>query len=85
MPGCAGAGTTEKSYPSLRSGVAARSSKPMPEARAAAGRCYPTPPHPRPRTAAGKSYPTPEAGVAAGSSKPMPEARGCGWEELPHT
>ena len=37
----------------------------------AAGRRYPTPPHLRPRAAAGRSNPT-------------PEARGGGWEDQPH-
>ena len=41
MPGCNGAGTTEKrSYPSPRSGAAAGRSYPTPEAR---GRTYPMP------------------------------------------
>ena len=33
MPGCDGAGTAEKSYPSPRSGAAAERSYPTPEAR----------------------------------------------------
>ena len=42
VPGCDGAGTAEKSYPSPRSG-------------AAAGRSYPTPPHRRPGAEAGRN------------------------------
>ena len=43
VPGCDGAGTAEKSYPSPRSGVAAERSYPASEVGAAAGRSYPTP------------------------------------------
>ena len=48
MPGCNGTGMAEKSYPSPRSGVAAR-------------RSYPTPLHPRPGAVARRTNPMPEA------------------------
>ena len=44
VPGCNGAGTAEKSYPSPRSGVAAE-------------RSYPTPLRPRPGATAGRTGP----------------------------
>ena len=43
VPGCNGTGTAEKSYPSPRSGVAARRRYPASEVGAVAGRSHPTP------------------------------------------
>ena len=43
MPGCNGAGTAEKSYPSPRSGAAAERTYSTSEVRGAAGRSYPMP------------------------------------------
>ena len=83
--------TVEKSYPSSSSGVAARRSYPVSEAR---GCSQEELPHVRgqgrwPRGAT----PPPSSGVVSemrGSSweklphAPTPKARGSGWEELPH-
>ena len=43
MPGCDGAGTAEKSYPSRGQGQQPRGATPRPRLEAAAGRSYPTP------------------------------------------
>ena len=51
VPGCDGARTAERSYPSPRSG-------------AEAGRSYPTPPHLRLGAVAGRTNPMPEARVS---------------------
>ena len=41
MPGCDGPGTTEKTYPSPRSGAVAKGSYPTPEARGSVGEDQP--------------------------------------------
>ena len=76
VPGCNGAETAEKSYPSLRS-------------RAVAERSYPTPPCLRPGVVAERSYPKPEA--RGGSWEEQPHIQGAvaareqeGLEELSH-
>ena len=63
VPGCNGAETAEKSYPSPRSRAVAESS-------------YPTPPCLRPGVAAERSYPSLRSGAAAGRNYPMSEVRG---------
>ena len=85
VPGWDGAGTAESSYPSPRSGTAARGATLRPkwgqrsrgdtreqgQGQRPAGRSYPTPQRPRP-------------GAEAWRTNPMPEARGGGWEDQPH-
>ena len=62
MPGCTSAGMAERSYPSLRPGVAAERGYPLSEVRS------------RP----GGAILHLKSGVLAGRSHPVPEARGGG-------
>ena len=68
VPGWDGAGTAERSYPSLRSG-------------AAAGRSYP--PRPRPGVTAKRSHPVSEVRGGGLEEAPRAQGRGSGWEEQP--
>ena len=57
--------------------------------RAAGGRSYPMPPHPRPRAAAGRSNPTPEARGSDRGEQPHVQGALAAWaqealEELSH-
>ena len=83
VPGCYGAETAERSYPSLRLGAVAGRSYPRARGQ---GRLRGATPRPRSGVVAGRSYPTrpcPRPGVAAGRSYPTPEARGGGREDQP--
>ena len=71
MPGCDGAGTAEKSYPSVRSGAAAERRYPAKEVRGGGQEELPDAPKPETRGGSGRSY-------------PMLEARGGGPEDQPH-
>ena len=61
VPGCDGAGTAEKSYPSQGQGRQPKGATRILRSEAAAGRSYLMSLRARPGTAAGRSNPTPEA------------------------
>ena len=98
VPGCDGAGTAEKSYPSQRSGAAAERSYPASKVRGGGQEALPHAPTPEARGHGREEQPhargqgqqprgaTPRlrSGVTAGRSYPTTEARGGGWEEQPH-
>ena len=67
---------TERSYPSLRSGVAGRR-HPASEVRGG----WEKPPHARPGVVTLRSHPEPEARGRSWEEPPMPEARAGSWEE----
>ena len=90
VPGCDGARTAKKSYPSLRSEAVARRSYPTSKVRGSGRKELPhapTPPRPRPGAEAERSYPTPKArggGPEELPHAPTPEARGSGRKNQPH-